>query len=527
MNHFAELALKASTDQAVLRAAALTDAPLANEGAQTMRPLQVAAALAGALDAAGVRYGVLHGIVGLAQGLAGHDDIDLFVDRRDYAAFCAVVGSLHGLRGTSLSCYDNVCAGREDWFLPDFAEGRYLHVDLHVGVRVGWEFRKRYLTLDQVPAARWERLALGKTNLPVARAEDEMRNAVSRLAFGSWLPPWRRWITLRGHHDALWTRLPNNTEEHVVTFPGAGMEAVDCRVRLEDGRLLIRRADLGRLRQAIRKGSGFAGLGIADPGVHLTRKVCYRTLRLLERIRSGSVPPKRRPIGGGLVIAIVGPDGVGKSTQAERLAQVFRWKFGCMNVYAGTGDGHGWWFRKLLGRLLLRRRAQLKSAIRNGDGKTDGRGWLADILAVGLGMWGILIALERHAMVKRAHRWAARGFIVISDRWPQALQRGILDGPMIPPGPYRLPGPAALARREQALYRQMHAMRPHLTVHLIAPHSVSQQRKPGEIGKEAFDARLSLMARLREQNQDIQIVDAGASVEAVSHELFRRIWHSL
>ena len=102
-----------------------------------LQPLPGAAELISALDTAGVRYGVIQDVSALPQALAGSDDIDLHLDKRDHAAFSSIVCKLHGIRGTSLSCYDNVCAGRGDWFLPDFSHGRYLHLDVQVGVRVG------------------------------------------------------------------------------------------------------------------------------------------------------------------------------------------------------------------------------------------------------------------------------------------------------------------------------------------------------------------------------------------------------
>ncbi len=70
-------------------------------------------------------------------------------------------------------------------------------------------------------------------------------------------------------------------------------------------------------------------------------------LRLVQRLAPHSIAPKRRPANGGLVVALVGPDGVGKSTQVDRLVKTFQWKFGCVKSYAGTGDGKGWWTRKL------------------------------------------------------------------------------------------------------------------------------------------------------------------------------------
>ena len=507
------------------------ESPTPRDGAgDGPQPLPIAAALMSALDAAGVRYGVIQDVSTLPQALAGRDDIDLLVDKRDHAVFCSTICKLRGIRGTSLSCYDNVCAGREDWFLPDFAHGRYLHLDVHVGVRVGWEFRKRYPIVDLISPWQWERVAIGNVSVPVAAPEAELRRAITRYAFGFWAPPWRRWVVLRGDWEGLLARQPlllGEDGQHVVEFVADRGRNMSCRIRRDNDNMLIHRGDLRKLRRSIRDECGFAGLGIADFAVHLARKASYAALRLLQRIMPGSIPPKRRPENGGLVIALVGPDGVGKSTQVDRLAQVFRWKFGCVKAYAGTGDGRGWWLRKLLGKRLVPRGQRIKATIQSKGEALRSRKWTSNVFAAGLACWGLLIAFERHAMVKRAHRSATRGLIVVCDRWPQALQPGYLDGPIIPSDPDRHPVIAAFARLEQKLYRKMQRMRPHLTLHLVSDHSVSERRKPGGIKKEAFDARLSLMAELRRLDNDIKTVDASASMEAVGRDLFRHVWLSL
>lgn len=516
------------------RTASQCDAPadgtFASDRADVPQPLPIAATLFAELDAAGAAYGVIQDISSLPLALAGLDDIDLVLEKRDYAAFCAIVSKLHGVRGVSLSCYDNVCAGREDWFLPDFAHGRYLHLDVHVGIRVGWEFRKRYSLCDDISGWQWERFAIGDMSVPVAAPEAELRRAITRFAFGCWAPPWRRWVALRANLADLLARQPiplREDEQHVVEFTVDRGRHVRCRVRRHRDRLLVHHGDVRKLRRSIRQNCGFGGLGIVDFAVHLTRKFSYVSLRLLQLLAPGSIPSKRRPANGGLVIALVGPDGVGKSTQVERLVRSFRWKFGCVKAYAGTGDGRGWWPRKLLTKFLVTRRHQLKAAIHRNGAVSGYRSRKSHVFTAGLACWGLLIAIERYAMVRRAHRSATRGLIVICDRWPQALQRGYLDGPVIPSAPDHLPVIAALARLELNLYRKMQKMRPHLTLHLVTDHAVSERRKPGGIRREAFEARLSLMSELRRIDKDIKTVDASASVEVVGRELFRHVWLSL
>ncbi|MFK0689087.1 hypothetical protein ACFX5Q_12880 [Mesorhizobium sp. IMUNJ 23033] len=505
---------------------------------ETEPALPIAAELFRALNAAGLKYGIVQDLASVQDALAGRDDLDVLLDKHDYPVFCSIVSRMQGRRGVSLSCYDNVCAGREDWFIPDFSRGRYLHLDTHIGVRVGREFRKRYLAFDYATIARWESICVEDVSVPVVSPEDEIRIAIARFAFRARAFPWSRWITLPDRWKDQLARLPSLPSEpslpgeqslHVVEYTFGGGRTAICRFRKSGDDLVADYGDLARLRRSIREMSGFTGhYAVADAAVHLVRKTSYLALRLLQRLMPGRLPPKRRPVAGGLVVAVIGPDGVGKSTQVDRLTQTFRWKFGCAQAYVGTGDGRGWWLRKRLQSLILPHRRSLKSLVQQDGNDSIRRSWAkGGVVATGLALWAVLIAFERYAVVKRAHRWATRGMIVVSDRWPQTLRRGYLDGPTIPEHLFSIPGLSPLARLEQKLYQKMEECRPHLILHLVSDFAVSEQRKPGEIRKEAFDARLSLMAELRTRDKNIRTVDASASLETVNRELFRHIWLSL
>ncbi|MER9326499.1 hypothetical protein [Mesorhizobium sp. M0488] len=494
--------------------------------------LPIATELFRAFNEAGLKYGIIQDLASLQDGLAGRDDLDVLLDKHDYPAFCSIVSKLHGCRSVSLSCYDNVCAGREDWFLPDFSHGRYIHLDMHIGLRVGWEFRKRYPVFDYEAITRWEPICVDGVSVPIVSLEDEMRIATARFAFRAWALPWRQWITVGDGWRDQFARLPFQSGEQglqVLEYTFGGARTVSCRFLQSADSLGIHRGDLARLRRSIREMCGFTGrYGIVDAGVHLARKTSYLALRSLQHLMPGRFPPKRRPAAGGLVVALVGPDGMGKSTQVERLTQIFRWKFGCAQAYVGTGDGNGWWLRKALQALVFPHRRRLKSLVQHDSKNSSSMNWSkGGVVAAGLALWAVLIAFERYAVVKRAHRWATRGLIVFCDRWPQALCSGYLDGPTIPPHLFSIRGLSALARLEQSLYQKMAECRPHLTLHLVSDFAVSEQRKPGEIKKEAFDARLLLMAQLRAKDKNIRTVDASAGIEAVGRDLFRHIWLSL
>ncbi|MER9296220.1 hypothetical protein NKI38_06930 [Mesorhizobium sp. M0621] len=509
-----------------------TDGSAPFQPSETAPALPIATQLFQLFNESGLKYGIIQDVAELQDGLAGRDDLDVLLDKHDYPAFCSIVSKLHGRRSVSLSCYDNVCAGREDWFLPDFSRGGYLHLDMHIGIRVGWEFRKRYPVFDYAAITRWESMCVDGVAVPLVSPEDEIRIAIARFVFRAWGPPWRQWITVGNGWKDQFARLPFLSGEHglhVVEYTFGGGRSASCRFLQSTDSLLAHRGDLYRLRRSIREMCGYTGsYGIADAVIHLVRKTSYLALRCLHRWMPGAFPPKRRPAAGGFVVALIGPDGMGKSTQADRLTQIFRWKFGCAQAYVGTGDGNGWWLRKALQSLVFPHRRRLKSLVQDDGNYSFSRNWSkGGVVGAAFALWAVLIALERYAVVKRTHRWATRGLIVICDRWPQALRRGYLDGPTIPPHLFSVPGLSALARLEQRLYQKMAECRPHLTLHLVSDFAVSEQRKPGEIRKEAFDARLSLMAELRAKDKNIRTIDASAGIEAVGRELFRHIWLSL
>ncbi len=224
----------------------------------------------------------------------------------------------------------------------------------------------------------------------------------------------------------------------------------------------------------------------------------------------------------GMVVALIGADGSGKSTQAARLATIFGRKLFTTTIYLGSGDG-GSRLRQAAkrGYHQLRGRGRPKAAARSGPGRDRN-------LAVPRTAWlrQCALALERYANVRRASRAAAAGAIVISDRWPQNLQSGVFDGPG------DLPADASRAVRlasalEQGLYRKIVAYKPTLSVHLVSDFETSQARKPGDLEAEEFKRHADLMSLMRAQDPRVQTVDARQTQDEVTRDLFRCVWLEL
>jgi hypothetical protein len=478
------------------------------------------------LNEAGVRYGIFKSSRNTALGLAGDQDLDVLVAREDYHRFCAAASECMGMR--SVNHHSLVSQGREDWFIPDFERAKYLHLDVHTNVRLGDKFNKRYPCYCYDDIRRWDVASHGGYLIPIVSPQDEATITLSRIAFRSRTGLGSRWQKLTGDWaleiDQLLFSEGEPSRDSV--WHDCAAVGVRCLVRKHNMGVWVRREDMAKIRQLVRARAAAPGHAILTDAITNNVKACrYAASRLLGRLAPGRIIDRRRPAGGGLIVALVAPDGMGKSVQVDRLYTRLNWKFSCVRLYLGTGDGQGWWLRRKIRALYLARRDAVRSSGLHDPGLAGGSGnWRSKVGTFLLSVWGVLVALERHGRVMAARRMADRGFIVLCDRWPQSIQSGFMDGPTSE----RNPGhPTLLRRWELALYRRMSLVRPDIVAHLVGDYAVSQARKPGELSRGEFDRRIVLMEQMRSRGLGTHIVDASRSVDEVSKVLFELIWKAL
>lgn len=478
------------------------------------------------LNEASVRYGVFKSSRNTLMALTGDQDLDVLVAREDYHRFCAIASECAGIR--SVNHRSLVAPGREDWFIPDFEHAKYLHLDVHTSVRLGGKFSKRYPCYAYDDIRDWHAVAFGGCPVPIVSPADEAAITLSRIAFRS-----------AGKVRGSWRRLTGDWAQEIdeLLFQGAGagektiqQETTTglkfrCQVRKDDGDVWVHRGDLASIRRQVRTlCGGPVYSALSEPIGNVLRAWLYAASRFTNRMFPGSTIDRRRPASGGLIVAVVAPDGMGKTTQVERMSKLFGWKFCCTRLYLGTGDGRGWWTRRLLRALYLRRRSRINATLLNDTDPKDGAPSLkARLGAFLLGMWGLLAALERHSRVRAARRMAARGFIVFCDRWPQPIQPGFMDGPTR----HSRNSPRLLRAWELSLYDRMSRFRPDVVVHLTGDYAVSQARKPGELTRADFDKRIALMKEIRAGAPETHVVDADRDIDEVSKSLFGLIWKAL
>lgn len=184
------------------------------------------------------------------------------------------------------------------------------------------------------------------------------------------------------------------------------------------------------------------------------------------------VGQKRAAPDNGLVIAVVGCDGSGKSTIADALLEHLR-QFGpaqaChLGVQSGQ-IGRRIAALPLVGPLLDRKIEKKSSQARDKGAK------IPDALTA---LVIYLFTLRRVRRFKRMLALRRQGITVVTDRYPQTAVHGFFDGPGLSVAKARGGFVTWLARRELALFDRMIQYRPDLVIRLNVDTDTAMARKP-------------------------------------------------
>jgi hypothetical protein len=138
-------------------------------------------------------------------------------------------------------------------------------------------------------------------------------------------------------------------------------------------------------------------------------------------------------------------------------------------------------------------------------------------------MWAAVVACEKRHKLLAARRGAARGLVIITDRYPQNEINGFNDGPLLT----RLTEvPQWLRRLEMATYALVQRLPPDLVVKLDVLAETAARREP-DMDPAIIRERVMDLQRLTFAGARIVRIDAEQPLFHVIRTVKREIWRLL
>ncbi|WP_333645381.1 hypothetical protein [Bombella sp. ESL0380] len=214
----------------------------------------------------------------------------------------------------------------------------------------------------------------------------------------------------------------------------------------------------------------------------------------------------------GCLVSLVGCDGSGKSSISQSLVQHFSETRPTVYGYLGLGSGD---LGRRIGALPLIGPA-LEKKLNGKAKKARTKGEKMPGLMTGLVLFVFsLVRLKRFLRVRRA---VEKGFLVVTDRYPQMEIPGQCDGPGLSAAYSSNPLIRFLAWLERGIYRRIVAFRPDLVIRLNVDAETAHGRKPDH-DLEALRIKAELMPQLNFNHAPLVEVDARQPYEAVRQDV--------
>ncbi len=231
----------------------------------------------------------------------------------------------------------------------------------------------------------------------------------------------------------------------------------------------------------------------------------------------------RQAPGGGAVIAFVGVDGSGKSTATNNVRDWLGAEIDVIKIYFGTGDGAP---SLLLAPIKIVAEAFARVVKTRPKGASHGR--ISDqppglVYSALFALWAVAVALDKSHKLTLIQRALRRGFVVVTDRYPQNEIEGFNEGPLL----HRLPrAPGWLRRFEGAIYERARKNPPDLVLKLhVGPETVA--RREPEMSRPLIEQRVENVKRLRFAGAKIIDIDATTPLAQVTDTIKRAVWRIL
>lgn len=212
--------------------------------------------------------------------------------------------------------------------------------------------------------------------------------------------------------------------------------------------------------------------------------------------------------GNGILIAVVGCDGSGKSTLTNDLINDLGARHKIFRCYLGLGSGN---IRisilkfPVIGSPLERFVSKRADQSKNPEDKIPG---------IPTAIVTFLFTLKRVWKFNQAMRKLRQGYLVLTDRYPQVEFPGIYDGPLLSSARAEGHIVSWLAQREREYYEHMVEVLPDLIIKLHVDIDVALHRKPDHLRK-SLARKIEINEQLKFNGARIEDIDANQPYQDV------------
>lgn len=476
---------------------------------------------------AGVRYCHWKSNEHVLAGMQGKTDLDILVDhgQRDLCTKVMMEAGYKRFQAVGASSYPGI----EDHIALDLESLRLSHLHVHYRLMVGEKHLKGYRLPwehDLLEARQWNQQLDIYTASPEMELVLLMIRAVlkrrSRDRFQRLVG--RRRTSIDDHREFEW--LAHRVNLQSLDIVSNSLLNVNAAARisktLDHGYSV---GEVNRLRRSVY--SSLQAYRYYGP-LEARRRRWLREAnqlycRLRRRLGSRTTMVRRVLPHGGVIIALVGVDGAGKSTQAKSLAKLLGTKLDVTTIYMGSGDGRTSFLRAVLEipiRILRPLYRRSSSPAKSVHTRTS--------LSWRRAIWAISLAIEKRGKLKQAWRASAKGLIVLTDRYPQTDILGYNDGPLLYTWRSHQRGIKRwLAEWEFKQYSYATRHPPTLVVKLALPHAIAVQRK-ADTGPQMAQAKIDALSRIVfAPSARCKEVDAAQGTTLVLRDIASSVWDSL
>ena len=484
----------------------------------------------------------------------GKGDFDVLVSDDDYERFESILTQFGARKFETIKekRYPYVCS----WLIYDEVSGNLFHIHLHKRLVTGKEYVKDYI----IP---WHNLLIDTRildsawNIYITEPNLELILLAARAVVKSKSYDWKN--AKRGnyqlHNDLNKERqeLQENIDLNKLNyycellFPGQDHSSIIdfCRNKEVDSELFLNLSRLIRNNFVKERMMSPLSAEVISRLHSFTYKIKNR---LANKFDANIITKKVLENHHGLIVALVGVDGAGKSTTAKNLRYWFGPQIDNKTYFMGEGSGKTGIFVRVIKRVLGIKNQQTTHTApktleessaayicktplwRKKASKMKSLFLTPKIYTILRALIAVLVQKRNHRLLRKMVRYKRKGGIVITDRYPQMESMGMNDGLKVETYLKKYPSSLILKlfkKLEQSYVGKSVENKPDVVFRLNISAETSMERKPEQKNIDIFQQKIDKLKDITFNNSYIIDIDAERPYNDELLLLKKTIWHLL